>query len=348
MRSAVLVEPGQFAIEKRERPTPDADEVLVAVDTVGICGSDIHYYTHGRIGEYVVEDPLVLGHESAGEVVAVGTDVEHVARGDRVAIEPGVPCGDCEYCRGGVYNLCLDVRFMATPPVDGAFAEYVAWPESFVYPLPDGVSTRAGALCEPLSVALHACRRGEIGPGDTVHVAGFGPIGALVMEVARLRGVADVFVSDVVPAKLARASERGADATIDVRDRDVAEAVRDHVEGGADVSIEASGAPSSIAAAPSVVRRGGTVVLVGLAPDDAVPLDTNEVVDEELDLRGSFRFRHTYGTAVDALTDDAVDVEGIIDFEAPLEDVDDAFRRVREDESVIKGTISLRNTDSHI
>jgi L-iditol 2-dehydrogenase len=341
MRSAVLLEPGEFRIERRDRPTPEADEVLVAVRDVGICGSDVHYYTHGRIGEYVVENPLVLGHESAGEVVDAGDDVEGIAAGDRVTMEPGVPCEECDHCRRGVYNRCPDVRFMATPPVDGAFTEYVAWPADYVYRLPEDVSTQAGALCEPLSVALHACRRGDIGPGDTIHVAGFGPIGALVTEVANLRGAADVLVSDVVPEKLDRASERGADATVDVRERDLAAAVREYTGDGADVFIEASGAPDSIAAAPTVVRPGGTVVLVGLPGEETVALDTTRVVDRELDLRGSFRFRHTYPAAVDALADGAVDVEGIIDFEAPLADIDGAFRRVRDRAEVIKGMVSL-------
>ena len=159
MRSAVLLEPGEFRIERRDRPTPEADEVLVAVRDVGICGSDVHYYTHGRIGEYVVENPLVLGHESAGEVVDAGDDVEGIAAGDRVTMEPGVPCEECDHCRRGVYNRCPDVRFMATPPVDGAFTEYVAWPADYVYRLPEDVSTRAGALCEPLSVETSSGRR---------------------------------------------------------------------------------------------------------------------------------------------------------------------------------------------
>jgi len=170
MRTAVLVEPTEFELQNRPRPSPGTDDVLVAVRDVGICGSDIHYYEHGRIGDYVVEEPLVLGHESAGEVVDTGEDVTAVEPGDRVALEPGVPCRRCAHCKRGDYHLCEAVQFMATPPHDGAFTEYVTWPADFAYRLPENVSTAEGALCEPLSVGIHACRRGDVSTGDTATV----------------------------------------------------------------------------------------------------------------------------------------------------------------------------------
>lgn len=341
MQTAVLVEPAAFELQERSRPSPGPDEVLVAVREVGICGSDIHYYEHGRIGDYVVEEPLVLGHESAGEVVAVGADVTGLEPGDRVALEPGVPCRRCAHCRRGDYHLCEAVRFMATPPHDGAFTEYVSWPADFAYELPDSVSTAEGALCEPLSVGIHACRRGGVGTGDTVLIAGAGPIGLLAMEAARAAGATDVIVTDVVPEKLEFAADRGADLTVDVSEADLEAAVEEYTDGiGADVVVEAAGAEPSIRSTIDVVRRGGTVVLVGLASDAEVPIDVLEIIDNEIDVRGSFRYKNTYDTAIDLLADGAVDVAGIIDFEAELAAIDDAFQRAMEP-TVIKGMITV-------
>lgn len=341
MRSAVLAEVGRFEIEDRERPEPAADEVLVRVRDVGICGSDVHYYEHGRIGDYVVEDPIVLGHESAGEIVEVGEAVAGLGVGDRVTLEPGVPCRRCPHCKRGEYHLCESVTFMATPPHDGAFTEYVAWPADYAYELPETVSTRAGALCEPLSVGIHACRRGDVGTGDTVLITGAGPIGLLAMEAARAAGATDVFVTDVVSEKLEFAEERGADRVIDVGETDLASAVEEATDGvGADVVIEASGAEPSIRSTLDGVRRGGTIVLVGLPSEAEVPLDVIDVIDNELDVHGSFRYENTYPAAVSLLADGVVDVEGIIDFEADLESVDEAFRRSMEPD-VVKGMISL-------
>ncbi|WP_435178331.1 NAD(P)-dependent alcohol dehydrogenase [Halorussus sp. AFM4] len=341
MRTAVLTEPGRFEIEDRPRPDPGPDEVVVAVGEVGICGSDLHYYERGRIGDYVVEESLVLGHESAGEVVGVGDAVSDLEAGDRVALEPGVPCRRCERCKRGEYNLCPDVTFMATPPDDGAFAEYVAWPTDFAHRLPDEVSIREGALCEPLSVGLHAARRGEVGAGDSVLVTGAGPIGLLAMAAARAAGATTVVVADVVEAKRRRATERGADAVVDPGEEDLAEAVRAETDGeGVDVVIEASGAESAIRGSLDAVRRGGTVVFVGLPTEAAIPLDVGDIVDSELDVRGSFRYRNAYPAAIDLVADGAVDLAGIVDFAADLADVDDAFRRAADPETV-KGMVRV-------
>ncbi|MEF8886088.1 MAG: NAD(P)-dependent alcohol dehydrogenase [Haloarculaceae archaeon] len=338
MRVAVLTEPGEFAIEERERPDPAADEVLVRMREVGICGSDVHYYEHGRIGDYVVEDPLVLGHESAGEVTAVGDGVTGLVPGDRAALEPGVPCGRCAHCKRGEYHLCPDVTFMATPPHDGAFAEYVAWPADFAYRLPESVSTREGALCEPLSVGIHAARRGGVSSGDAVLVTGAGPIGLCVLEAVRAAGATDVVVSDVVAGKLDLAADRGADRTVDVSEASLADAVADHTDGrGVDVAIEASGARPAVETVPGTVRRGGTVVLVGLG-DETVPFDVVDLIDNEVDVHPSFRYANTYPAAVELLADDRVDVEGVVDFEADLTDVEAAFQRAMDPDTV-KGVV---------
>ncbi|AFK21378.1 NAD(P)-dependent alcohol dehydrogenase (plasmid) [Haloferax mediterranei ATCC 33500] len=341
MHVVELTEPRNFEHSKRPRPTPNSGEVLVQIRHVGICGSDVHYFEHGRIGDYVVESPLILGHESAGEVVEVGSGVDHLSPGDRVSLEPGIPCGECARCRAGTYNLCPDVVFMATPPDDGAFAEFVSWDADFAYRLPEPVSTRAGALCEPLSVGIHATRRGEIGLGDTVLVTGAGPIGMMVLKAARAAGASDVLVSDVVPSKLDRARNAGAATTVNVADEDLTDAVAAFTDGeGVDVVVEASGAAAAIASTTEVVRRGGTIVCIGLSQNDDIPIATNELVDKELDLRGSFRFRNTYHTAISLLEQGAIEVEDIIDFEMSMRDLTAAFERAQEPD-VCKGMVEL-------
>jgi L-iditol 2-dehydrogenase len=230
---------------------------------------------------------------------------------------------------------------MATPPHDGAFAEYVSWPADYAYELPENVSTTEGALCEPLSVGIHACRRGDVGTGDTVLVAGAGPIGLMVMEAARAAGATDVIVTDVVEEKLAFAEARGANRGINVAEESIETAVDEYTDGvGIDVVVEASGAEPSIESTIDVVRRGGTVVLVGLADEANVPFDVLDIIDNELDVHGSFRYKNTYRTAVDLLATEAVDVEGLVDFESALDDIDRAFQRAM-DPDVVKGMISF-------
>ena len=325
----------------RETPTLGASEVLVEVTDVGICGSDVHWYQHGEMGNRTVEEPLVLGHESAGKIAEVGDAVADHAVGDRVAIEPGVPCGECAYCRQGAYNLCPDVEFMATPGTDGAFQEYVAWPAEYVYELPKGVNTREGALCEPISVGIHAVRRAGVEVGDSVLIMGAGPIGLLAADVARAAGATDVAVVDVVESKLDRALDRGADFAFNSGEVDVNNRVRTEFGTGVDATIEATGAPPAIETALGTPRPDGTVVLVGLAPDAEIPVDTFELVRGQIDVRGSYRFANTYPTAMSLIADGDVDAAGIIDFELPFDRLNAAFERAT-DTDVIKGMVSVR------
>src|SRR5215218_10823137 len=215
-RAAVLTRPGEIVVEDRPLPEPGPREVLVEVTSVGVCGSDVHYFEHGRIGPHVVRAPLVLGHESAGWVAAVGEGVTKHAVGDRVTLEPGVPCGRCEQCRAGRYNLCPDVSFFATPPVDGAFTNHVAIHEDFAFSMPDNLSDNAGALMEPLSVGIWSCRKAGVKAGDHVLVTGAGPIGLLAMQVALAQGATEVTITDVAPQRLELAEKTGATRAINV------------------------------------------------------------------------------------------------------------------------------------
>lgn len=340
MDVAELIGPGEFELRNRDRPKPDADEVLVAVSRVGICGSDLHWYEHGQMGDRAVDDSLILGHESAGEIADVGANVSELSVGDRVAIEPGIPCGKCQACRDGDYNLCPSVEFMSTPGTDGALAEYVAWPAEFVHPLPEGMTVTEGALCEPLSVGLQAIQRGDVGIGDTVLIMGAGPIGRTALECATAAGAAEIVVVDIVDEKLDQAVDQGADLAINSSTQNVLKVLETAIPTGVDVAIEATGAPPAIETVPDTVGRGGTVVLVGLAADQAVPFDTYSLVRNQINVCGSYRFANTYSTAIELIADGSVDVESMVDFHAPLSEVSDAFECATESD-VVKGVIDV-------
>jgi L-iditol 2-dehydrogenase len=341
MRAAVLTEPERIEIQEREVPAIGDGQVLVEMSDVGICGSDVHFYRKGRIGDYVAEDPLVLGHESAGVVDDVGASVAGLEAGDRVAVEPGVPCRRCEFCKRGEYQVCQDVTFMAAPPDDGAFTEYVAWPADFVYPIPKSMSMREAALCEPLSCGVHVNRTGEVGLGDTVLVTGDGPIGILAMAVAGAAGATDRLITGRHDEKLDIAKDLGADRTINVREEDPAEAIDAYTDGrGVDVAIEAAGASAALETAIDAIRPAGQVVLYGLGDRFDATIDVVDHIVTEVDLRAGFRYSNTYPAAIGLIENENVDVERIIDFEPDLTDVEDGFKRVI-DSNVVKGIVSI-------
>lgn len=214
MKTAVMLGIGKMGFEERDIPRVKENEVLVKLEYVGICGSDLHYYETGSIGAYVVEPPFVLGHEPGGIVVEAGKDVGNLKIGDRVALEPGKTCGHCEFCRTGRYNLCRDVEFFATPPVNGVFQEYVAHEADLCFKLPDNVSTMEGALIEPLAVGFHAAMQGDAKAGQTVVVMGAGCIGLVTMMALKAMGVSKVYIADIVAKRLEKALELGADGVI--------------------------------------------------------------------------------------------------------------------------------------
>jgi len=329
--TAVLHAPGDVRIEQRPIPEPGPREVLVEIGAVGVCGSDVHYFEHGRIGDHVVRAPLVLGHESAGVVAGVGSDVRRHSVGDRVALEPGVPCGSCRECRAGRYNLCPDVRFFATPPVDGAFANYVTIHEDFAFPVPAGLDDEEAALMEPLSVAIWACRKGQVGPDTGVLVTGAGPIGQLAVQLARALGATELTVTDVNPHRLEVASEGGASRTLDVSRTPLAEA---GVE--ADVLLECSGHPDAVRNGVRVLRPAGRAVMVGMGPADEMAIPMAVVQNRELWLTGTFRYANTYPAAIALAAAGRVNLRAIITGRFALEDTEAALRAGREDPASIK------------
>jgi L-iditol 2-dehydrogenase len=326
-RAAVLHAPGEVRIEDRPVPDPGPRDVLVEITSVGVCGSDVHYYEHGRIGSHVVNSPLVLGHESAGHVVAVGAEATRHAVGQRVTLEPGVPCGRCRECRAGRYNLCPDVVFFATPPVDGAFANFVAIHEDFAFALPDSLSDDVGALMEPLSVGIWACRKAGVSAGDRVLVTGAGPIGLLAMQVALAFGATQVEISDVNEHRLAVAERTGATRALRSGVDEPAEA---------DALIECSGHPAAVHAGIAALRPAGTAVLVGMGPGETGELPIALIQNREIWVTGTFRYANTYPTAIALAESGRVDLEAIVTGHFSLDDTDRALRASREDPASVK------------
>jgi L-iditol 2-dehydrogenase len=332
MRASVLRGVRDVALEERPVPRPGPGEVLVRVRSVGVCGSDVHYFEHGRIGPHVVDRPLVLGHEAGGEVVDVGPGVTSLRAGQRVSIEPGVPCRSCGQCLAGRYNLCPDVRFFATPPVDGAFCEYVAMPAAFVYPVPDTISDDAAGLLEPLSVGVWACRRAQVAPGARVLVTGAGPIGLIAAQAARAFGATEVVVTDVNTHRLALAADLG------LRAINVAETALADCGYEADVLLECSGNARATWDAVGTLARAGRVVLVGMGGDE-VRLPLSYLQDRELTVTGAFRYANTWPVAIDLAASGRVDLDRMVTGHYGLEDVETALSAATRDPTVIKAVV---------
>lgn len=313
MKVAVMLGIGKMGFEEREIPKVKDDEVLVKLEYVGICGSDLHYYETGAIGDYVVEPPFVLGHEPGGTVVEVGKNVKHLKVGDRVALEPGKTCGHCEFCKTGRYNLCPDVVFFATPPVDGVFQEYVAHEADLCFKLPDNVSTLEGALIEPLAVGFHAAIQGDAHLGQRAVVMGAGCIGLVSMMALKARGVSEVYVVDIMEKRLEKALELGATGVINGAKEDVLERVKELTDGaGMDLVIETAGTEITTRQAIHMAKKGSNIVLVGYSRSGEMTLPMSLVLDKELTFKTVFRYRHIYPMAIDAVAAGKVNLKGIV------------------------------------
>ena len=313
MKVAVMLGIGKMGFEERDIPQPKDDEVLVKLEYVGICGSDLHYYESGAIGDYVVKPPFVLGHEPGGTVVEVGKNVTHLKVGDRVALEPGKTCGHCEFCKTGRYNLCPDVVFFATPPVDGVFQEYVAHEAGLCFKLPDNVSTMEGALIEPLAVGFHAARQGGAQAGQVAVVTGAGCIGLVSMMALKAMGVSKVYSVDVMDKRLDKALELGADGVINGSREDAVKKVMELTGGmGCDLVIETAGTEITTRQAVQMTKKGATIVLVGYSKTGEIKMPISLALDKELTFKTVFRYRHIYPMAIDAVASGRVNLKGIV------------------------------------
>jgi L-iditol 2-dehydrogenase len=333
MRAAVLRGVGDVVIEDRPEPAAGPGEVLVRVGAVGVCGSDTHYFDHGRIGSHVVEQPLVLGHEASGVIVSAGPGVLSRRPGERVSIEPGRPDFTCDQCLAGRYNLCRGMRFFATPPIDGAFAELVVVHEAMAHPVPDAVSEEAAALLEPLSVAVWACRKARIGAGTRVLVTGAGAIGLLCLQVALASGATSVAVADVNPARLEVARQLGATGVVDARTSGF-----DVLDRPPEVLLECSGQPPVVAAGIRALAPAGRAVLVGMGGDE-LPLPLSVIQERELEVTGTFRYANTWPTAIELVAAGRIDLDRLVTSHHRLDDVVTALTAARRDPGAIKAIV---------
>ncbi|MCY7289963.1 MAG: NAD(P)-dependent alcohol dehydrogenase [Cryobacterium sp.] len=317
MRASFLYGQGRLGVETIEIPAVTPGSVLIRISAVGVCGSDIHYWEHGGIGDHLVLQPMILGHEASGVVEGVGDGVSRDWIGKRVSIEPGVPDGTCEYCRTGRYNLCPNMVFFATPPVNGAFVEYVVHPVAFIYELPDGVSDDAGGLIEPLSVGIWSVRQAGVRPAESVLITGAGPVGLMAAQVARAAGVTNIYVSDVSEYRRHAALRFGATEVIDP--------LSDAIAGlGVHAYIDCSGAPSAITSGIEALRPGGAAVLVGIGGKN-VTLPMGLVQDRELSVRGIYRYANTWPTGIELAARGLVDLDGMVTAHYDLDSVESAL-----------------------
>ena len=343
MKVAVMNGIGKMGYTTRDIPTPKDDEVLVKLEYVGICGSDMHYYETGAIGHYVVKPPFVLGHEPGGTVVEVGSKVKHLKVGDRVALEPGKTCGHCKFCREGQYNLCPDVVFFATPPVDGVFQEYVAHEAGLCFKLPDNVSTMEGALIEPLAVGFHAARQGGAQAGQVAVVTGAGCIGLVSMMALKAMGVSKVYSVDVMDKRLDKALELGADGVINGSREDAVKKVMELTGGmGCDLVIETAGTEITTRQAVQMTKKGATIVLVGYSKTGEIKMPISLALDKELTFKTVFRYRHIYPMAIDAVASGRVNLKGIVTNEFALDDIQEAMdESVNNKADIVKAVVKI-------
>lgn len=343
MKVAVMLGIGKMGFEERDIPQPKDDEVLVKLEYVGICGSDLHYYESGAIGDYVVKPPFVLGHEPGGTVVEVGKNVTHLKVGDRVALEPGKTCGHCEFCKIGRYNLCPDVVFFATPPVDGVFQEYVAHEAGLCFKLPDNVSTMEGALIEPLAVGFHAARQGGAQAGQVAVVTGAGCIGLVSMMALKAMGVSKVYSVDVMDKRLDKALELGADGVINGSREDAVKKVMELTGGmGCDLVIETAGTEITTRQAVQMTKKGATIVLVGYSKTGEIKMPISLALDKELTFKTVFRYRHIYPMAIDAVASGRVNLKGIVTNEFALDNIQKAMdESVNNKADIVKAVVKI-------
>ncbi|MET3898107.1 D-xylulose reductase [Devosia sp. UYZn731] len=328
MQALVLERIGELTLREIELPqAAGPGDVKIAVHTVGICGSDVHYYTHGGIGDYLVKEPMVLGHEGAGTVIEVGSAVTGIAVGDRVCMEPGIPDLSSRASKLGIYNVDPKVKFWATPPVHGILTPFVVHPAAFTYRLPDNVSFAEGAMVEPFAVGMQAAARARIVPGDTAVVTGCGTIGIMVALAALAGGCSKVIISDISPDKLALAAKYPGLVPVNVKDASLIDAVSRETEGwGADIVFEASGSPRVYGDILKIVRPGGALVLVGLPPGP-VDFNVNNAIAREVRIETVFRYANVFDRALALIGSGKVNLKPLITETFKFKDSIAAFER---------------------
>jgi len=340
--SAVLVKPGELRLEERPIPEPQKGEVQIAVKSVGICGTDLHYFTHGGFGDIMMNQPLIPGHESSGVVTKLGEGVTALKVGDRVGIEPGLQCRECEWCVAGRYNLCPTSKPLGMPPdFHGTLSRYYVHPAELCRKLPDHVSDEEGAMLEPLSCVLHACRRARLAFGQTVLVCGSGPIGLMTVLAARAMGATLVAATDIDQSRLDMAKKIGADHVIlvkpGVEPRSMAEEIVRVMGRRPDVTFECSGAESSLQTGMFATKTGGVFALVGLG-QDFVKFPIVNAATREVDIVSGFGHAHSYVAGLEMVASGAINVKQLVSHRFPLENVRDAYEAAK---AGTKGSVKI-------
>jgi L-iditol 2-dehydrogenase len=324
---------GDLRIEEAPLPEPGYGEVLLKIASVGTCGSDVHYFVEGAIGDAVVTEPITMGHEFSAWIAALGEGVAEedpeLAVGQLVAVEPAIPCGVCESCQHGHPNLCPHVQFCGTPPIDGVFAEYAVMPAENCFPLPEGFTPDEGALLEPLGVAIHAVDLAHLKPGQTVAVIGGGPIGLLTAAMARIAGAGEVLLTEPLESRREFALEYCADAVFDPSSEDVVRAIMEATGGrGVDVAFEAAGAPETPEHAARVARPGGKVIVIGIPSDDQMLMSASNVRRKGLTIKLVRRMKHTYPRAIAMVYSGMIDILPLATHHFGLTEIKEAFELV--------------------
>ncbi len=342
-RAVFMTGLNKMEIREVEVPKIKENEVLVKLEYVGICGSDVHYLEHGAIGDFVVNGDFILGHECAGEIVEIGSKVTDLQIGDKVALEPGCTCGQCEFCKTGKYNLCPDVEFLATPPYHGCLENYIAFPANMCFKLPENITSKEGALVEPLAVGMHAAAQGNVKLGDSVVILGAGCIGLVTLLACKAYGATDITVVDVMQKRLDYAMKLGATRVINAREVDTVKAMEEITKGkGSDVVIETAGSKITYQQTAYLVKRGGTIVLVGMAPEDIIEYNFAKILAKEAMINSVFRYRNIYPKAINAIAKGIIDVSGIVTHEFDFEDTAKAFDFVINNKNdVVKAVIKI-------
>ena len=334
-------------LEKCEIPMPVCadDQVVIRTEYMGICGSDLFFFGdhNHEVADGLHKLPFIIGHECAGEVVETGKKVTHLRVGDRVALEPGVPCGKCSYCLSGRYNLCPEVKFMAAPPYfNGALRRYIAHPAHMAFKLPENVDSKAGALIEPLSIGLHATKRANVGLGDVAVILGTGCIGLTLLLAARARGVSKIIMVDVFDNRLSKALEMGADAVVNSAREDPIARVRELLGGELpNVVMEAAGRPETVQLGTKLVQRGGKLLQVGSVNTETA-LKLYELTEKEIEMIFTFRYANIYPTAIEAIASGQIDITKLATDEFDFEDTQYAFEQAEfHKQSVVKAVIKF-------
>lgn len=326
MKAAYLAESGKIELKQVESPALDGvNDVLIKISNVGICGSDLHYYQHGKLGDNIVKSPHILGHEASGIVLDTGSNVTEFTKGDRVVIEPGLPCFTCSFCRKGQYNLCSEMAFISVPGYHGALRELLTYNKHGLFKLPNNISLKDAALIEPLAVGYNAAVTAGIKPGSSVCITGAGPIGLTVLEAVKIMGAARIMITDADEHRLSIAESHGVNCTVNIMDNNAVDVGMNLTEGlGFDYVLDATGIPSAMESCIQLAAKGGQIILIGLGEDD-MRLSGYRMVKKQLTIKAVNRYANHFQPVINLLSAGRYNLDRFVSHEFEYQDIKKAF-----------------------